>query len=976
MRVATAAAARYTADQPTALPHDHFGRRHIGPQAGAEVSEMLKAVGAPSLEEFMNQVVPKGIRRTTPLNIPAMTEPEVLAHLRQLMSKNQRHYKSLLGQGYYESVLPPVIQRNVLENPQWYTPYTPYQAEISQGRLESLLNYQTVVMELTGMPLANASLLDEATAAVEAVVAASHLHKRAKRKKVLVDSKCFATTIEMVQGRCAPMGIDVVVTDVTVENAASENIAAILVQTPDAEGRVRDFTDLFSKAKAKSVTCLCATDLLSCAIMKPPGEMGADIVFGNAQRFGVPLGYGGPHPAFFAVTEPLKRLFPGRIIGVSKDTEGDRTLRMALQTREQHIKREYATSNICTAQALLANIVAMFACFHGPDGLKAIATRVHGFAQQFALGAALAGHTVVDEHFFDTVTIELAAPRTADSYVAACEARKVNVWRVSDKRVSVAFDEAVSKKHLQVLLEAAGMELPDLDELAALAAKRETPVIPANLVRTSKFLQHPVFLDNHDETSLMRYIHKLARKDFGLQTGMIPLGSCTMKLNPAATMIPLSWPSIGGLHPYVPPQQAEGYQSMILALQQYLKEVSGFDAVSLQPNSGSQGEYAGLRAILAYHESRGDAGRNICLIPSNAHGTNPATAAIAGMKTLTVKCRGDGAIDLEHLKAMCEKHGKQVAAIMITYPSTYGIFDENIQTATKIVHDTGAQVYIDGANFNAMVGYTGPGFFGGDVCHFNLHKTFSIPHGGGGPGMGPIGVKSHLAPFLPGNVHFPNAGGAKSPSSVSQAPYGSASILTISYTMMTLLGTEGLTRCTAYAVLAANYLKDNLKNDYTILYTGPNGRVAHEFIIDCRPFKATSGVEAEDVAKRLIDYGFHPPTLAFPVIGTLMIEPTESEPKKELDRLIAALKSIRQEIRDIENGKWPKDNNPLHNAPHPLKRVMADEWPYPYTRKVAGTPAAGQDANKFWPSVGRVNQEFGDQNLFCSCAPPPPPREV
>eukprot|EP00672_Neobodo_designis_P017365 CAMPEP_0174827230 /NCGR_PEP_ID=MMETSP1114-20130205/561_1 /TAXON_ID=312471 /ORGANISM="Neobodo designis, Strain CCAP 1951/1" /LENGTH=1003 /DNA_ID=CAMNT_0016060839 /DNA_START=86 /DNA_END=3097 /DNA_ORIENTATION=- len=958
---------------------DAFVRRHIGPKY-SEAKAMLAAVDPElkTVDELMDKVVPKNIRRESWPEAEALTETEALSNLRRLMMRNKLR-KSFIGQGYYDVILPPAIQRNVLENPGWYTPYTPYQAEISQGRLESLLNYQTAVTELTGMELANASLLDEATAAAEAVSASIGIQAQRRQKnrtKIFVDRRCFAASIEMIRSRIGDTNrAEIVVGDLASEcDPADPKLAAIVVQTPDRNGAIRDFSELFAAAAKNGVISCCATELLTCTTLKPPGEMGADFVFGNGQRLGIPLGFGGPHPAFFACKEAHKRFLPGRIIGVSIDSKGRRALRMALQTREQHIKRANATSNICTAQALLANMAAFYCIYHGPTGLKHIATRIHDAARTFALGAEMVGHQVLNKAaFFDTVTVKLAGITSAD-FLARCEDRRINVWRVSDDTVSLAFDEATTSEHLTALLESAGMDGPKLDVVREMASKAEGLGVPSDLLRTSKFLRQAVFHDYHNETDLMRYIWTLQRKDFGLQHGMVPLGSCTMKLNPAATMLPMSWQRVTAIHPYVPAAQAEGYKLLATELVQRLKEVSGLDAVSLQPNSGAQGEYAGIRTIKAYLNSIGEGHRNLVVIPANAHGTNPATATVCGLKPITVNCEKNGSVDVAHLKQVCEKHGKDIACAMITYPSTYGVFDSEIKTITDIVHQTGGQVYIDGANFNAMLGYTGPGFFGGDVCHFNLHKTFSIPHGGGGPGMGPIACKEHLAPFLPNGPHdhIYTVGGSKAFGPTSQAPLGSASILTISYMLITMLGNDGVKHCSEFAVLAANYLRKALEKDYAIRFVGKSsGMSAHEFIIDMNGF-GPLGVKAEDIAKRLMDYGFHAPTLAFPVNNTLMVEPTESEPKRELDRFIAAMLSIRNEIRKIESGEWPKGNNPLNNAPHPAEDIAATEWDRPYSREVAAYPMGPDSATgqlKFWPTISRVNNEHGDMNLFCSCGP-------
>lgn len=942
---------------------DNYTNRHIGPNAEEE-QNMLKIVGFKSVAEMMASVLPKDIVRQPMSDVPAMSEKEALTYVKQLMCKN-KSMKSLIGQGYYDAITPAAIQRNVLENPAWYTPYTPYQAEVSQGRLENLLNYQTMVVDLTKMDISNASLLDQATAAGEAMYMAVQTHKL-KRKKVFVSEDCFLSSIEMVKTRAFPLGIEVIVGPTSSAPLTDPNLSGIIVQTPDANGALHDFTELFANARKSGVVTACGTDLLALTILKATGEMGADISFGNAQRFGIPLGYGGPHAAFFAVREDLKRSMPGRLIGVSKDAQGNGAIRMALQTREQHIKRDKATSNICTAQALLANMNAFYAVYHGPTGLKEIAMEIHNKAKTLAIGLETAGHKITNAKFFDTVTVQLTGLTPAE-YSSRCVDRGINIFaNVAAGTVSISIDEATTTQHIVSLLEASGLAHPNYENIAQLAKGRD--VIPAGLVRSSTYLQSPVFNDNQSESQIMRYIWRLVRKDYGLTHGMIPLGSCTMKLNAAATMLPLSWPELNGIHPYAPVDQTKGYITMALDLEKKLKEVTGLAAVSLQPNSGAQGEYAGLRAIESYHLSRGEKHRNVCLIPQSAHGTNPASAVLAGMKIVGVKCDASGRIDFADLAAQCAANAKELSCIMITYPSTYGVFDSDIKKITQLVHDNGGQVYIDGANFNAMVGHTGPGFFGGDVCHINMHKTFSIPHGGGGPGMGPIAVREHLAPFLPNSVYGAKVGGSQAFGQVSQAPYGSASILSISYMLMLMLGSKGMAKCTDIAILNANYLRKRLESHYAILFVGDTGLCAHEFIIDVRGFKKTANVEAEDVAKRLMDYGFHAPTLSFPVAGTLMIEPTESEPKSELDRFADALISIRQEIRDIEEGRQSRENNVLKNAPHTAAVVTSSTWDRPYSREVAAFPTAHTRLDKFWPTVSRIDGAYGDRNLMCSTA--------
>ena len=962
---------------------DAFHNRHIGPSS-AQTEDMLKLVGYPTLQAMMSSILPSSIVRAgAPVDGAApkaegsspadgsmahaapLSETQALKHFSAMMGRN-KVLKSLIGHGYYEAITPPVILRNILENPGWYTPYTPYQAEISQGRLESLLNYQTVITELTGMEIANASLLDQATAASESMFLAFQAHKK-KRNTFFVSSTCFPSTIEMLRSRAAPLKINVVVGDIRKDlDLENPDLCGILTQTPDATGAIHDFTDLFAKAKTNKVLSCVSTDLLASCIVKSVGSMGADVAVGSAQRFGIPLGFGGPHAAFFAVNKEFQRSMPGRIVGVSKDTEGNTAIRLALQTREQHIKREKATSNVCTAQALLANMSAMYAIYHGPVGLKEIAEQVRQHTATLALGLETAEATVLTKAFFDTLTFKLNG-MTADEYVARCLEKGINVFHdKASQTVSVSIDEATTEQHISALLEAAGMENPKIAEIAQLA--KASKQLPPALRREGSFLQHPTFNMYQTESELMRYIHRLQRKDYGLTHGMIPLGSCTMKLNPAATMLPMSWPTVGNIHPMVPESQCRGYEAMCIDLSQKLKEVTGLAAVSLQPNSGAQGEYAGLRCISAYHQSKGEGHRNVCLVPMSAHGTNPDSAMLCGMEIVVVACTKEGPIDLVDLEAKIEKYKKDLSCIMITYPSTYGLFDKDVKKITSMIHAAGGQVYFDGANLNALVGYSGPKFVGGDVCHMNLHKTFSIPHGGGGPGMGPIAVAEHLAPFLPNAVYGAKVGGSQPFGQVSQAAHGSASILTISYMLMLMLGSEGLAACTAYAILNANYLKRRLDSSYSVLYKDENGNCGHEFIIDIKPFKKTAGIEAEDVAKRLMDYGFHAPTLAFPVVGTLMIEPTESESKAELDRFADALISIRQEIANIESGVWPKDNNPLTNAPHTMSTVTKEAWDRPYSREVAAFPSPHTKIDKYWPTVSRVDGAYGDRNLMCSCA--------
>jgi len=942
-----------------------FAGRHIGPNE-SETSEMLKTIGIDKLDALIDKTVPAAIRIKNPLKLPvAQTEFEYLDELKKIASKN-KVFKTYIGQGYYNTITPSVILRNVFENPGWYTQYTPYQAEISQGRLESLLNYQTMVCDLTGLELANASLLDEATAAAEAMAMLFH-HKNKSETisspKFFVDEHIFAQTKQVLLTRATPIGIELVHGDY--KNAAlDETYFGAIVQYPNSVGSVEDYRDFINKAHAVNGYVIMATDLLALTLLTPPGELGADVAIGSAQRFGVPLGYGGPHAAFFATKDEFKRGIPGRIIGVSIDAQNNRALRMALQTREQHIKREKATSNICTAQALLANMAAMYAVYHGPTGLRKIAQRIHVLTAAVARGLKNAGVKVLTENFFDTISFEVA---DIAAFKAAAENNQANFHYNSDGTVSMSIDEVASnyigetEKNLAAVFSAAGSGAFTLsfDEADALFGGR-----------TSSYLTHPVFNTHHSESEMMRYIKSLENKDLSLNTSMISLGSCTMKLNAATELIPVSWPEFSSIHPFAPAAQTEGYQHMIQKLEAYLSEITGFTACSLQPNSGAQGEYAGLLTIRAYHVHRNESHRNIVLIPISAHGTNPASAIMAGMKVVVVKSDEKGYIDVADLKLKAEEHKDNLAALMVTYPSTYGVFEEGIINICQTVHDNGGLVYMDGANMNAQVGLTSPGAIGADVCHLNLHKTFAIPHGGGGPGVGPICVNDKLKPFLPGhNVNDTLKSAKDNISAVSAAPYGSASILLISYAYIKMLGAEGVKRSTEFAILNANYMKARLEKFYPILYTGVNGYCAHEFIVDLRPFKTTCGIEAEDVAKRLMDYGFHAPTMSFPVPGTIMIEPTESEDKGELDRFCEALISIYHEIKAIEDGKADKVDNALKNAPHTQQVICADEWNHKYSRQEAAFPLAYVAKNKFWPSIARINNTFGDRNLICTCEP-------
>ncbi len=942
---------------------NEFIPRHIGPNE-KDTKDMLRAIGAPSVAELVNQTVPASIRMERELNIPAaMSEHEYLEHIKEISLRN-KVYSNYIGQGYYDTITPPVILRNIFENPGWYTQYTPYQAEISQGRLESLLNFQTMVSDLTALPIANASLLDEATAAAEAMTMFfNFLNKQdhIERPKFFVDAEIFPQTKDVLITRAIPVGIEIVEGDYRKANIDGSFFGAI-VQYPNNNGSIEDYRDFIAKVQSAGAFVAMATDLLALTLLTPPGELGADVAVGSAQRFGVPMGYGGPHAAFFSAKDEFKRNIPGRIIGVSVDAHGNRALRMALQTREQHIKREKATSNICTAQALLANMSAMYAVYHGPQGLKNIARRVALLTQTVAESIEQRGFELLSQNFFDTVVIKTDELKTIRE---KAERQNINLRYIDATHIGISLDETTTVEKLYDLINCFEN---DKDPVAFdISEDIELHHIPVALSRSTSYLTHPVFNTHRSESQMMRYIKMLENKDLSLNTSMISLGSCTMKLNAASEMIPLSWSHWARLHPFAPRDQAEGYQYIVRELSKYLCEITAFDACSLQPNSGAQGEYAGLLTIKGYHESRGDHHRNIMLIPISAHGTNPASAVMAGMRVVVVKALENGYIDVEDLKAKAELHSANLAGVMITYPSTYGVYEETVKDITTIVHQHGGQVYMDGANMNAQVGLTAPGLIGADVCHLNLHKTFAIPHGGGGPGMGPICVKKHLEPFLPGHVEL-SKDGSKS-SAVSAAPYGSASILLISYGYIRMLGSKGVKAATEYAILNANYMRARLAGSFDILYTNHNGQCAHEFIVDLRPFKKSAEIEAEDVAKRLMDYGFHAPTMSFPVPGTIMIEPTESEDKAELDRFCNALLSIRAEIKEIEEGRSDKKNNPLKNAPHTQLVVTADEWKHSYNRQTAAFPLYYVTLNKFWPSVGRVNNTHGDRNLICTCEP-------
>nr|WP_299417640.1 aminomethyl-transferring glycine dehydrogenase [uncultured Emticicia sp.] len=946
------------------ITQESFESRHHG-KSEIELQSMLKKIGADSLETLINETVPVGIRLNNPLNLPeAKSEVDFLTDFKALAQKN-KIYKSFIGIGYYDTVVPNVILRNILENPSWYTAYTPYQAEIAQGRLEMLLNFQTMVIELTGMEIANASLLDEGTAASEAMTMLHSVRPVAKKnaQTFFVSELCHPQTIDLVIGRAKPLGINVVVGNHTNYDLTNEDLYGILLQYPATNGEVYDYTDLIAAAHELNIFTAVAADLLSLTLLTPPGEMGADVVVGSAQRLGVPMGYGGPHAAFFATKDSFKRQIPGRIIGVSVDSQGNRALRMALQTREQHIRREKATSNICTAQVLLSVMASAYGVYHGPKGLTNIAAKIHGLTKLFAESVERLDYQVLNKNYFDTVTID-----TEDNIKirAIAEKHEVNLRYYANGNVGVSFDERKTIKDVEQLLnifaEARGKE-------TIINLKSEVEIgFGVGLNRTSTFMTHPVFSSYHTEHEMLRYLKSLENKDLSLVHSMISLGSCTMKLNATAEMIPVTWPEFGQIHPFAPKNQTEGYQELFKNLNDWLCEVTGFAQMSLQPNSGAQGEYAGLMVIRAYHESRGDTHRNIALIPSSAHGTNPASAVMAGMQVVVSKCDEKGNIDVADLKAKAEQHSANLACLMVTYPSTHGVFEESIIEICGLIHSHGGQVYMDGANMNAQVGLTSPATIGADVCHLNLHKTFCIPHGGGGPGMGPIGVAKHLAEFLPTNA-IVDMGGKSGIHGISAAPYGSASILTISYAYIAMMGGEGLTNATKNAILNANYIKSRLEGEYQILYTADSGRCAHEMIVDLRQFKTSAGVEAEDLAKRLMDYNFHAPTLSFPVAGTIMIEPTESESKAELDRFCDALLSIREEIREIEAGTVDKTDNVLKNAPHTAAVVLVENWTKAYSREKAAYPLPYVKANKFWATVSRIDSAFGDRNLICACEP-------
>jgi glycine dehydrogenase len=941
---------------------EKFEQRHNAADP-RQIAEMMKVVKVKSVDELIDQTIPAGIRLKKALNLPAAkSEFDFLQEFKKTVSKN-KVFKSFIGTGYYNTITPGVILRNILENPGWYTAYTPYQAEIAQGRLEALINFQTMVIDLTGMEIANASLLDEATAAAEAMhlLYASRKGNKKNAARFFVDQNVFPQTIDVLITRAEPIGIELIVGDAGKLDITDQNLFGIYVQYPDNNGAIKDYGSFIAAAHEKEVAVVLGTDLMSLVLLKSPGEMGADVVVGSSQRFGVPMGFGGPHAAFFATKDEYKRLMPGRIIGASIDAQGNPAYRMALQTREQHIRREKATSNICTAQVLLSVMAGMYAVYHGPEGLKKIAGRIHGLAKMLERGMASIGIKQVNENYFDTLKFTVA-----DSKAIAGEAAKsgINFRYFDDHHIGISMDETTSIKTLQGVFEI----FTQVNKSGRLlSGNDETLSWPASLVRTSSFMTHPVFSSHHSEHEMLRYIKRLENKDLSMVHSMISLGSCTMKLNATAEMIPVTWPEIGQIHPFAPADQTQGYREMLTNLEDWLKEITGFTGVSLQPNSGAQGEYAGLVVIRAYHQNRNEGHRHIALIPASAHGTNPASAVMAGMDVVIVKSDDEGKIDVVDLKAKAELHKDNLSALLVTYPSTHGVFEEAITDICETIHKNGGLVYMDGANMNAQVGLTSPANIGADVCHLNLHKTFCIPHGGGGPGMGPICVNDKLKPFLPGHAVV-RTGGEKAIHAISAAPWGSASILAIPYAYIAMMGGDGLTNATRMAIFNANYIKERLSGHYKILYTGTHGRCAHEMIVDCREFKK-SGIEVEDIAKRLMDYGFHAPTVSFPVAGTLMIEPTESEPKEELDRFCNALIEIRNEIRDVEEGKADKENNVLKHAPHTAAVITADAWDKPYSRQKAAYPLPYVREAKFWPAVGRVDNAYGDRNLVCSCLP-------
>ncbi|UBF28129.1 aminomethyl-transferring glycine dehydrogenase [Kovacikia minuta CCNUW1] len=952
---------------PTPLPlayTDSFETRHIGPSPD-DIHQMLSLLEFDSLDALIDATVPAAIRLNRPLQLESgKGEYELLQELKEIAQQNQV-FRSFIGMGYHNCITPAVIQRNILENPGWYTQYTPYQPEIAQGRLEALLNFQTMVTDLTGLEIANASLLDEGTAAAEAMAMSYGLTKTAS-KTFWISEACHPQTIAIVKTRALPLGIEVLIGDH--RNFQFETpVFGVLLQYPASDGSIYAYQEFVERAHAAGALVTVAADLLSLTLLKPPGEWGADIAVGNTQRFGVPLGYGGPHAAYFATKEAFKRQIPGRLVGVSKDTEGHPALRLALQTREQHIRRDKATSNICTAQVLLAVIASMYAVYHGPQGLRQIAERVHQMTAILATGLRELGYSIASESFFDTLRVEVPAGK-ADEIIRRAHSHHINLRQIDACTFGISLDETVCSDDLIALFQifGGGQIVHFLPE--DLISPSPHPIIPPSLQRTTPYLTHPVFNVYHSETELLRYLYRLQCKDLSLTTAMIPLGSCTMKLNATTEMVPITWAEFSQLHPFAPLEQAEGYQTLFQQLEAWLAAITGFAKISLQPNAGSQGEYAGLLVIRQYHQARNETHRTVCLIPQSAHGTNPASAVMAGMRVVAVACDNDGNIDVADLKAKAEQHRQQLAALMVTYPSTHGVFEESIQEICEIIHANGGQVYMDGANMNAQVGLCRPADFGADVCHLNLHKTFCIPHGGGGPGMGPIGVAAHLVPFLPQHPVV-SVGSKQGIGAISAAPWGSASILPISWVYIALMGAEGLKKATEVAILNANYIAKRLENHYPVLYKGKNGLVAHECIIDLRQFKKTAEIEVDDIAKRLIDYGFHPPTVSWPVAGTIMVEPTESESKQEIDRFCDAMIAIREEIREIEAGKVDRKNNLLKNAPHTAAALTSDEWDHPYSRQRAAYPTPWTRENKFWAAVGRIDQAYGDRNLVCTCLP-------
>ncbi|MFA8300060.1 MAG: aminomethyl-transferring glycine dehydrogenase [Hyphomicrobiales bacterium] len=948
---------------------NNFTKRHIGPRQ-SEVKSMLDKIGVTSIDELIEKTIPAAIRAPKPLNLgEGMNEYEYLNHIKALAAKN-KIYRSFIGMGYYNTITPGVITRNILENPGWYTSYTPYQAEISQGRLEALLVYQTMVAELTALPLANASLLDEGTAAAEAMIMFYNSRPRAQAKAganiFFVDENTFSQTKDVIITRAEPLGIELQFGDFKSFDF-NDKVFGCLVQYPNQYGEVIDYREFIEKAHANNTQVAMAADILSLALITPPGELGADVALGTTQRMGIPMGFGGPAAAYFATTDKYKRNMPGRIIGLSKDAAGNDALRMALQTREQHIKRERATSNICTAQALLASMAGMYAAYHGPEGIKEIVKNINAIATTLTKEVAKLGYTQLNENYFDTLRVKIAEGVNIEDIRRIALDNEINFRYINDSEIGISVDETTSFNDvndiLTILAEAAGKKAASVSCDGKCC---NIDNLPESLTRTSEYLTHPLFNQYHSETDMMRYLKRLENKDLSLNRSMIPLGSCTMKLNAAVELMPISWPEFAAIHPFVPADQAQGYLELIEEADRSFSEITGFAGMSFQPNSGAAGEYAGLLVIREYLKSKGEGHRNICIIPSSAHGTNPASAVMAGMKTVVTKCDENGNIDVDDLRAKAEEHKDDLAAVMITYPSTHGVFEEGVIDAINIIHENGGQVYMDGANMNAQVGLTSPGFLGADVCHLNLHKTFAIPHGGGGPGIGPIGVAKHLVEFLPGHT-VNEIGTENSIHAVASAAFGSAMVLPIAYGYVKIMGGNGLTEATKYAILNANYLRACLEEDYKILYTGTNGFVAHEMIIDCNQYLHSANIPVADIAKRLMDYGFHAPTVAFPVIGTLMVEPTESEPKAELDRFVDAMLKIRKEIAAIENGQADKDNNVVKNAPHTMAMVTTDEWNLPYTRQEAAFPADWAKIDKYWPSVTKIDDAFGDRNLRCVC---------